>query len=137
VDFANGGEACSIAAYRCTHNLAINQNLFASSFYDRFTEPLQRLLHDLFDGVVEEVAVPHTVTDELVRFRDVMIADGMIVRLNQSPPRSMKLARLSRLEHGSTCSTTSLIRESRTLASQTRKPTIAPGSRQARGWIAG
>jgi hypothetical protein len=55
VGFAVGGEARSTAAYRRTYNGATGQNLFASSFYDCFTEQLERLLRDLLDGLREDL----------------------------------------------------------------------------------
>lgn len=41
VGFAVDGQARSIAAYRCAYNGVTGQSLAASSFYDRFTEPLE------------------------------------------------------------------------------------------------
>ena len=83
VGFAVGGEARSIAAYRRTYNGATGQNLFASSFYDRFTQQLEHLLRDLLDHAVEEVAVPHTIAPVFEQFRDVIVADATVVRLHR------------------------------------------------------
>lgn len=83
VGFAVGGEARSIAAYRRTYNGATGQNLVASSFYDRFTTQLERLLRDLLDHAVEEVAVPHTLAPAFEQFRDVIVADATVVRLHR------------------------------------------------------
>ena len=79
--FAAGGEARSIAGYRRAYELATDQSVAASSFYDRFTEALAALLRDLLDHAVEEVAVPHTVAPAFDRFRDVIVADATVVRL--------------------------------------------------------
>lgn len=57
IGLAVGGEARSISGYRCTYNGATAQNLVASSFYDRFTTQIERLLRDLLDSVVEKVAI--------------------------------------------------------------------------------
>jgi hypothetical protein len=52
VGFAVGGEARSIAGYRRAYEAATDQSIFPSSFYDRFTEELARLLCDLLDHIV-------------------------------------------------------------------------------------
>lgn len=44
----------------------------ASSFYNRFTENLQQLLSELLEHALDEVAVPHPVSPEFDRFRDVI-----------------------------------------------------------------
>ena len=81
--FAVGGEARSIAGYRRAYEAATDHSIYPSSFYDRFTEELATLLRDLLDGVVEEVAVPHTLTPAFEQFRDVIAVDATIVRLCQ------------------------------------------------------
>ena len=53
---------------------------------DHVTELLERWSDgvrdsDLLDGVVEEVAVPHTIAPAFDRFRDVVVADATVVRL--------------------------------------------------------
>ena len=83
VGFAVGGETRSIADYRRAYNAATNQSIVASSFYDRFTENLHDLLSELLEHALEEVAVPHHVSPEFDRFRDVIAADATIFRLQQ------------------------------------------------------
>ena len=83
VGFAVGGETRSIADYRRAYNAATNQSIIASSFYDRFTENLHELLSELLEHALEEVAVPHHVSAEFDRFRDVIAADATIFRLQQ------------------------------------------------------
>ena len=78
-----GGEARSIVAYRRTYNGATGQNLFPSSFYERFTPELETFLGDLLDHAVEEVAVPHTLAPVFEEFRDVIAADATVVRLHR------------------------------------------------------
>ena len=81
--FAVGGETRSIADYRRAYNAATNQSIVASSFYDRFTENLQKFLSSLLEHALDEVAVPHHVSPEFDRFRDVIAADATIFRLQQ------------------------------------------------------
>jgi IS4 transposase len=83
VGFAVGGETRSIAEYRRAYNAATNQSIVASSFYDRFTEELEELLSTLLEHALEQVAVPHHVSPEFDRFRDVIAADATIFRLQQ------------------------------------------------------
>ncbi|MFC7142915.1 IS4 family transposase [Halosimplex aquaticum] len=81
--FAANGEARSIAGYRRSYELATNQSVAPSSFYDRFSDQLADLLRDLLDHAVEEVAVPHHVAPAFQRFRDVMVADATVFRLHR------------------------------------------------------
>ena len=83
VGFPVGGEARSIAGYCRTYNGASGQNLVASSFYDRFTKHLERLLGDLLDHAVEEVTVPHAIAPAFEQFRDAVVADATVVRLHR------------------------------------------------------
>lgn len=83
VGFAVGGETRSIADYRRAYNAATNQSIVASSFYDRFTENLHDLLSQLLEHALDEVAVPHHVSPEFDRFKDVVAADATIFRLQQ------------------------------------------------------
>ena len=83
VGFAVGGETRSIADYRRAYNAATNQFIVASSFYDRFTENLHELLSNLLEHALQEVAVPHHVSPEFDRFRDVIAADATIFRLQR------------------------------------------------------
>jgi IS4 transposase len=83
IGFAVGGEARSVAGYRRAYELATDESIAPSSFYDRFTEELADLLRDLLDHAVEEVAVPHHVTPAFDRFRDVIAADATVFRLHR------------------------------------------------------
>ena len=47
------------------------------------TPTLAAYLRDLVEYGFDEVAVPHTVSEEFDRFRDVMIADGTVLRLHE------------------------------------------------------
>ncbi len=47
------------------------------------TPTLAEYLRDLVEYGFDEVAVPHNVSDEFDRLRDVMIADGTVLRLHE------------------------------------------------------
>ena len=47
------------------------------------TPALATYLRDLVEYGLDEVAVPHTVSEEFNRFKDVMIADGTVLRLHE------------------------------------------------------
>jgi IS4 transposase len=47
------------------------------------TPTLAEYLRDLVEYGFDEFAVPHTVSEEFDRFRDVMIADGTVLRLHE------------------------------------------------------
>jgi IS4 transposase len=83
VGFAVGGETRSITEYRRAYNAATNQSIVVSSFYDRFTENFEDLLSELLEHALDEVAVPHHVSPEFDRFRDVIAADATIFRLQR------------------------------------------------------
>ncbi len=46
------------------------------------TPALATYLRGFVEPAFDEVAVPHTVSEEFNRFRDVMIADGTVLRLH-------------------------------------------------------
>jgi len=77
------GESRTLAAFRRSYNSSADETLSPGGYYQRLTSDLAEYLRDLVEFGLEEVAVPHTVTDEFERFRDVMISDGTIVRLNE------------------------------------------------------
>ncbi len=73
----------SIADYRRAYNAATNQSIVASGFYDRFTESFRDLLSRLLEHALDEVAVPHHVSPEFDRFRDVSAVGATIFRLQR------------------------------------------------------
>ena len=77
------GESRTLAAFRRSYNSSADETLSPGGYYQRLTPDLAEYLRDLVEFGLDEVAVPHTVTDEFERFRDVMISDGTIVRLNE------------------------------------------------------
>ena len=52
-------------------------------FYHRLTPSLAEYLRDLVETALDEVAVPDAIDADIDRFRDVMIADGTVMRLHE------------------------------------------------------
>jgi len=77
------GESRTLAAFRRSYNSSADKPLSPGGYYQRLTPALAEYLRDLVEFGLDEVAVPHTVTEEFERFRDVMISDGTIVRLHE------------------------------------------------------
>jgi len=70
------GESRTVVAFRWSYNSTADKSLSPGGYYQRLTPTLAEYLRDLVECGLDEVAVPHTVTGQLDRFRDVMIADG-------------------------------------------------------------
>ena len=77
------GESRSLADFRRSYNSTADNTLCPSGFYQRLTPTLAEYLRDLVEHGIDEVAVPSTVDADIDRFRDVMIADGTILRLHR------------------------------------------------------
>jgi len=77
------GESRTLAAFRRSYNSTADKTLTAGGFYQRLTPLLAEFLCDLVERRLDEVAVPHTITDEFDRFRDIVVADGTILRLHE------------------------------------------------------
>ena len=77
------GESRTLAGFRRSYNSTADKSLSPGGFYQRLTPTLAEYLRDLVEHGLDEVAVPNTVTDDLSRFRDVMVADGTILRLHR------------------------------------------------------
>ncbi|RZV06478.1 putative transposase [Natrinema hispanicum] len=77
------GESRTLAAFRRSYNSTADESLSPGGYYQRLTPLLAEYLRDLVEYGLDEVAVPHTMTDKFDRFRDVMIADGTVLRLHQ------------------------------------------------------
>ena len=77
------GESRTLAAFRRSYNSTADESLSPGGYYQRLTPSLAEYLRDLVEYGLDEVAVPHTKTDQFDRFRDVMIADGTVLRLHQ------------------------------------------------------
>jgi putative transposase len=110
------GEGRTLAAFRRCYNATADDPLSPGGFYQRLTPTLAAYLRDLVERGLNEVAVPHTVSDEFDRFRDVIIADMTVLRLHQFLSETYQGVGRSRLERSSTYSTTSPARRSTTSA---------------------
>ena len=77
------GERRTLAGFRRSYNATADEPLSPGGYYQRLAPSLAEYLRDLVEFGLDEVAVPHTVSDEFEQFRDVMIADGTILRLHQ------------------------------------------------------
>jgi len=77
------GESRTLAAFRRSYNSTADKTLTAGGFYHRLTPRLADFLCDLVEQRLDEVAVPHTISDEFDRFRDIIAADGTILRLHE------------------------------------------------------
>jgi len=78
-----GGASRTLANFRRSYNSTADKTLSSGGFYQRLTPTLAEYLRDLVEYGLDEVAVPHTVSEEFNRFRDVMIADGTVLRLHE------------------------------------------------------
>jgi len=77
------GESRALAAFRPNYNSTDDKSLPPGGYYQPLTPSLAEYLRDFIEYGLDEVAFPRTVTDQFGRFRDVMIADGTVLRLHQ------------------------------------------------------
>jgi len=77
------GESRTLAAFRRSYNSTADEPLSPGGFYQRLTPLFAAYLRDLVEFALDEVAVPHTVSDEFDRFKDVMVADATVLRLHR------------------------------------------------------
>ena len=77
------GESRTLAGFRRSYNSTADKTLSPGGFYQRLTPTLAEYLCDLLEHGLDEVDVPRTVDADLSRFRDVMVADGTILRLHR------------------------------------------------------
>jgi putative transposase len=76
------GESLILAGFRRCYNLTADETISPGGFYHRLTPTLVEYLRDLVEHGLDEVAVPGTVDADIDRSRDVMIADGTVLRLH-------------------------------------------------------
>jgi putative transposase len=77
------GESRTLAGFRRSYNSTADETISPSGFYQRLTPTLAEYLRDLVERGLDEVAVPDAVDADIDRFRDVMIADGTVLRLHE------------------------------------------------------
>ena len=77
------GESRTLAGFRRSYNSTANETISPGGFYHRLTPSLAEYFRDLVEHGLDEVAVPDTVDADIDRFRDVMIADGTVLRLHE------------------------------------------------------
>ena len=100
-DFA-AGETRTFAAFR--RNISTtDESLSLRGFYQRLAPTLVEHFGDLVEYDFDEVAVPHTLSEEFNRFRDVMISGGTVLRLHELLSEEHKHVKKSRLERSTTC----------------------------------
>jgi putative transposase len=80
--FASGASR-TLAAFRRNYNNTADKTLSPGGFYQRLTPSLAEFLCDLVERRLDEIAVPHTISEEFDEFRDVIAADGTILRLHE------------------------------------------------------
>ncbi|MFC6752057.1 IS4 family transposase [Halorubrum tibetense] len=77
------GESRTLAGFRRCYNSTADETISPSGFYQRLTPTLAKYLRDLVEHGLDEVAVPDATAADIDRFRDVMIADGTVLRLHE------------------------------------------------------
>src|SRR6056297_2313859 len=73
----------TLAGFRRSYNSTADETISPRGFYHRLTPSLAEYLRDLVERGLDEVAVPDVVDADINRFRDVMIADGTVLRLHE------------------------------------------------------
>jgi putative transposase len=77
------GESRTLAGFRRCYNSTADETISLGGFYQRLTPTFAEYLRDLVEAALDEVAVPNAVDADIDRFRDVMIADGTVLRLHE------------------------------------------------------
>ena len=77
------GESRTLAGFRRSYNSTADETISPGGFYQRLTPSLAEYLRDFVETALDEVAVPNVVDTDIDRFRDVMIADGTVLRLHE------------------------------------------------------
>jgi len=77
------GESRTLAGFRRCYNSTTDETTSPGGFYRRLTPTLAEYFRDLVETMLDEVAVPNAVDADIDRFRDVMIADGTVMRLHE------------------------------------------------------
>ena len=89
----SAGEGRTLADVRRCYNSTADKTLSPGGFYQRLTPTLAEYFSDLVETALDQVAVPDTAGVDVERFRDVMIADGTILRLHEMLSKEYKARR--------------------------------------------
>jgi len=74
------GESRTLAGFRRSYNSTADETISPSGFYQWLTPTLAEYFRDLVERGLDEVAVSDAVDADTDRFRDVMVADGTVLR---------------------------------------------------------
>jgi len=77
------GESRTLAGFRRSYNATADDTLSPDGFHQRVTPTFAEYLCNLVEHGIDEVAVPDAVDVDIDRFRDVVIADGTVLRLHR------------------------------------------------------
>jgi hypothetical protein len=77
------GESRTPAGFRRSYNTTADETLSPGGFHQRLIPTFAEYLCDLVDAALDEVAVLDAVDVDVDRFRDVMVADGTVLRLHR------------------------------------------------------
>jgi len=77
------GENRTLAGFRRSYNSTADETISPSGFYQWLTPTLAEYFRDLVERGLDEVAVSDAVDADTDRFRDVMVADGTVLRLHE------------------------------------------------------
>jgi len=84
------GESRTLAGFRRSYNSTADETISPSGFYQWLTPTLAEYFRDLVERGLDEVAVSDAVDADTDRFRDVMVADGTVLRLHEFLFRSVR-----------------------------------------------
>ena len=77
------GESRTLAGFRRSYNDTADETLSPGGSHQRLTPTFAEYLRDLAEHGIDEAAVPDAIDVDADRFRDVMIADGTVLRLHR------------------------------------------------------
>ena len=90
-----------VFGFRRSYNSTVDESITPGGFYHRLTPSLAEYYYDLVEATLDE----GTVDADVDRFRDVMIADGTVLRLYEFLSEEYEAGKKTRLERSSTCPT--------------------------------
>jgi IS4 transposase len=90
------GESRTLAGFRRSYNATVDETLSPGGFHQRLMPAFAEYLCDLADAVLDKAAVLDTMAVDIDRFRDVMVADGKVLRLPELLSKEFEPRRGSR-----------------------------------------